>query len=54
MLRLRSGRHLGVGVGVGSGWADRPLPERGWAEILRLRAQNDKGERVENDMGGAG
>ena len=42
ILRLRSGRHGWLSGGEGSDWADGSLRERGWAEILRLRAQDDK------------
>ena len=38
----------------GTGWADRPLSERGWAEILRLRAQDDTGGWQSQDDRGAG
>lgn len=42
-----SGRHLRAGSGVGTDWAAGSLQERGWAEMLSLWAENDRGERAQ-------
>ena len=36
-----SANHRRGGSGRGTGWAEGSLQARGWAEILRLRAQDD-------------